>query len=184
MTVQGREPVPHGGTHRRGAAGGYCTQHQSWGMIKDLLTLPDTDVTGKQNEISLSWELLLRQLPPEVRTQIPEPYAIHLDDLIRTAQNLTDSMRATKRVPAPALPVSTIQQEEGAEQEVNAVARRRPAPHNRWNSPELCHYYRQFSRDTRNCLPPCSFTRSKNRGGGSQQDRPPWQQKNPVAQNQ
>lgn len=41
---------------------------ESWGMIQDLLTLPDTDGSGKQPEISLSRELLLRQLLPEVRT--------------------------------------------------------------------------------------------------------------------
>ncbi|XP_066965782.1 uncharacterized protein [Macrobrachium rosenbergii] len=70
-----------------------------------------------------------------------------LEDLIISAQHLTDSVKATKRVPAPTLPVSAIQQEEGAEEEVNAVTRRRPAPPNRWNSPGLCHYHRRFGKD-------------------------------------
>ncbi|XP_066967808.1 uncharacterized protein [Macrobrachium rosenbergii] len=104
---------------------------ESWGMIQNLLTIPDTDGSKKKCEISLSREILLRQLLPEVRTQIPEPYTMPLEDLIIATQHLTDSVKATKRVPAPTLPVSTLQQEEGREEEVNTITRRRPAPPNR-----------------------------------------------------
>ncbi|XP_066940940.1 uncharacterized protein [Macrobrachium rosenbergii] len=113
---------------------------ESWGMIQDLLTLPDTDGSGKQPDISLSRELLLCQLLPEVCTQIPEPYAMPLEVLIRTAQQLTDSVKATKRAPVPSNLISAIQQVGGSEEEISAVARRRPPSHSRWN-PLGPYYY-------------------------------------------
>lgn len=156
---------------------------ESWGMIENLLSLPDFDGSRKQQEVSLSREIFLRQLLPEVRTQIPQPYTMPLDVLIQTAQHLTDCVKATKWLTGPTLPVNSIQQEEGAEQEVNVVTRRHPPPHNKWSSPGMCHYHKRLDKDALICLPPCSFARSKNRGGGGQQDRQPWQPKNPGSQN-
>ncbi|XP_066964234.1 uncharacterized protein [Macrobrachium rosenbergii] len=79
-----------------------------------------------------------------------------LDDLIETAQHLTDCVKATQQLKAPTQSVSSVQPEEEMEQGVNAVARRRPPTHNKWSSPGLCRYHKWFGKDARNCLPPCS----------------------------
>lgn len=156
----------------------------AWGMVVDLLSTPVLGGTNKRQEISFVREIFLRQLLPEVRNQIAHPYTMPVEDLIEAAQHLTDSVKASQRLKPATQPVSSVQPEEDVEQPVNAIANRRPPNHSRWRSPGFCRYHKWFGKDARNCLPPCSFNRSKNGGGGGQQDRPPWQPKNPGPQKQ
>ncbi|XP_066965449.1 uncharacterized protein [Macrobrachium rosenbergii] len=114
-------------------------------MIQDLLTLSGTNSSGRQSEISLSREILLRQLLPEVRTQILNPYTMPLEDLIRMAQWLTNSARAAKRASTPAHPISSLQLEDGAEEEISAVTRRQPAYHHKKNPPGPCYYHQLYT---------------------------------------
>ncbi|XP_066941037.1 uncharacterized protein [Macrobrachium rosenbergii] len=121
-----------------------------WGVIQDHLTLPETDSSGRQSEISLSREIFLRQLLPEVRTQIRKPYTMPLEDLIRTAQRLTDSTRAVKRASTPAHPISSLQPEDNAEEEISTVTRRHPAYRHKKHPPGSCYYHqRMMLVDTR-----------------------------------
>ncbi|XP_066966226.1 uncharacterized protein [Macrobrachium rosenbergii] len=131
------------------------------GMIQDLLTLPETDSSSRQSEISLSREILLCQLLPGVRTQILDPYTMPLEDLIRTEQQLTDSARAAKRASTPAHPISSLQLEDNTEEEISAVTRKRPAYHHKKNPPGPCYYYQR--EDRKHPPDPAAFLTATNR---------------------
>ncbi|XP_066940942.1 uncharacterized protein [Macrobrachium rosenbergii] len=119
------------------------------------------DSSGRHKEISLSREMLLRQLLPEVRGQIKEPYTLPVEDLIRTTQQLTDSTRAATQASMPAHPINCLQPEEPNAEEINTVTRRWPPYHHNKERLGLCYYHRKFSKDGRNCEAPCLFAIQK-----------------------
>ncbi|XP_066965662.1 uncharacterized protein [Macrobrachium rosenbergii] len=142
---------------------------EMWHALHDLLLLPKTD--SRHKEISLSREILLRQLLPEVHGQITEPYTLSVEELIRTVLQLTDSTRAAKRASMPAHPINCLQPENPATECTNVVTRRRPPHHQKKERPGLCYYHQRFGKEAQNCKAPLPFRPSKKRG----RQRPPSQ---------
>ncbi|XP_066959011.1 proline-rich protein 2-like [Macrobrachium rosenbergii] len=145
-----------------------------------LLSLSDFDGSKEARD-----KLRTGNLPSPTPPEGPQPNCSPLHHAHRgphrdgaTSYRLRQGFTAAK----PPQSAAWAQPEED-EQPANAAANRRSTNHSRCGGPQAGRYCGGQKRRP-NCLPPCSFARSKNRGGGGQQDKPPWQPKKPGAQKQ
>lgn len=134
--------------------------------IEDLLYLPDTDSYGLRRQVDLPTEIFLRQLRPEVRSQIPDPFSLPRDILVETAHRLTEVVRATRETTAAVSSTNAILLQEVPEDPICAVIKKKPPHHRKEEVPGICHFHKKFGKYAKLCRPPCSFTHPKNGPGG------------------
>ncbi|XP_064094387.1 uncharacterized protein LOC135206826 [Macrobrachium nipponense] len=132
----------------------------AWDTVMGLVRLPKVGPDGNKKEISLSHEIFLRQLEPDVRGQLTYAYTLHDDELLEKAKKLTLSSKAARlAAPRSSVCLATEKGEEEDDdptQEIGAVTQRKSS-HTQRGETSWCHYHRRFGRHSRRCESPCTF---------------------------
>lgn len=151
------------------------TATECWDEIQQLMKNPTT--------ISLEREILLQRLPDSVRRAIPDAHELSEDDLLKQADSLLSTDKATARRAASRTPVCLVTEDsdddyENDHTDINAVgSRREPRDSRRFRKTNreettLCYYHIKFGNAAKKCLPGCpkfnSSTQTKNSRAGRQ----------------
>ena len=132
--------------------------------LRELRTLssvlrPD----GTTTELDLVRVLWMLRLPQDIRTMITN-FADRTDSNL---MKLANSLRGTSRLSAPTAAAVAHEPESADEDEHFAMAaqQRRPRSSNQRPVPDvsrrtLCYFHKRFGRDTKNCRPPCFYSKN------------------------
>lgn len=153
------------------------TASNVWNEMQSLARLPGTDATtGKAPQIDLMRELWLQSIPSSVRAALHDSDDLPMADLIKKADDLITSTRASQK-PTPVCFTEPRPTDEDSD--VHAVHRqssggRQPPPdkkgQGRHTGPRghllasgICSYHDRYGDAARNCLTGCQWSKNGQR---------------------